>query len=155
MMQERDADHIRVTTSGKMKGYIGYAMRRFEVRETRSIGGAVPWRSLPSSALLVCCLGVLSCARSSLLLNPSSSQQQEGPGKITVTATGAAIVTAVGVVEMLKRRLPGLHQVRLDARPVAIPQQQHDTETHHTPILPTTSGHAHTPHYTATHCIAC
>ena len=85
----------------------------------------------------------------------SSSQQQEGPGKITVTATGAAIVTAVGVVEMLKRRLPGLHQVRLDARPVAIPQQQHDTETHHTPILPTTSGHSHTPHYTATHCIAC
>ena len=50
----------------------------------------------------------------------SSSKQQEGPGKITVTATGAAIVTAVGVVEMLKRRLPGLHQVRLDARPVSI-----------------------------------
>ena len=53
-MQERDADHIRVTTSGKMKGYIGYAMRRFEVRETWSISGGVPWRSLPSSALLVC-----------------------------------------------------------------------------------------------------
>ena len=84
---------------------------------------------------------------SPLLLKPSSSQPQEGPGKITVTATGAAIVTAVGVVEMLKRRLPGLHQVRLDAyralynnttpRRTTDPSSPQPQDMHAYPITPT------------------
>lgn len=85
-------NEIRITTKGKMRSYITYATNLLQVRR-----------------LLLCLLPA------AMLLGAHGIRAALQTGKATeanLRAMGRAINKAITIAEIVKRRVPGLHQVR-------------------------------------------